>query len=198
MSSILILERSIKAATAAAAAVAKASAELTAMTSTAEGLANSIEDQEAKLAELKAKNDTAFREGAAELRLRVKEDADTVLAELLKSNGLADISNEELAALRKQVETLLAKDDADLKAAVASAVAQSERVAKAAALEVDAKYRVETASKDAAIQQMQAQLAFMGQQVTDLRKQIDDERNTRLEIAKADAGRQGTVVNTGK
>lgn len=198
MSSNLILERSIKAATAAAAAVAKASAELTAMTSTAEGLANSIEDQEAKLAELKAKNDTAFREGAAELRLRVKEDADTVLAELLKSNGLADISNEELAALRKQVETLLAKDDAELKTAVAVAVAQADRVAKAAALELDAKYRVDTASKDATIMQMKAQLDFMTQQNADLRKQIEDDRQARITIAQADAQRQGTVVNTGK
>ena len=198
MSSNLILERSIKAATAAAAAVAKASAELTAMTSTAEGLANSIEDQEAKLAELKAKNDTAFREGAAELRLRVKEDADTVLAELLKSNVLADISNEELAALRKQVETLLAKDDAELKTAVAVAVAQADRVAKAAALELDAKYRVDTASKDATIMQMKAQLDFMTQQNADLRKQIEDDRQARITIAQADAQRQGTVVNTGK
>ena len=198
MSSNLILERTIKAATAAAAAVAKASAELTAMTSTAEGLANSIEDQQANLAALVEQNDTAFRTGAAELRLRIKEDAAAVLAELLKTNGLAHITNEAVATLQANLEKALAKDDADLKAAVASAVAQSERVAKAAALEVDAKYRVETASKDAAIQQMQAQLTFMGQQVTDLRKQIDDERNTRLEIAKADAGRQGTVVNTGK
>ena len=198
MSSNLILERSIKAATAAAAAVAKASAELTAMTSTAEGLTNSIEDQEAKLAELKAKNDTAFREGAAELRLRVKEDADTVLAELLKSNGLADISNEELAALRKQVETLLAKDGAELKTAVDVAVAQADRVAKAAALELDAKYRVDTASKDATIMQMKAQLDFMTQQNADLRKQIEDDRQARITIAQADAQRQGTVVNTGK
>ena len=198
MSSNLILERSIKAATAAAAAVAKASAELTAMTSTAEGLTNSIEDQEAKLAELVAKNDTAFREGAAELRLRVKEDAKTVLAELMVTNGLASISDFDLAALRKQVETLLAKDDADLKTAVASAVANTKREALAAALEVDAKNRVDTASKDATIMQMKAQLDFMTQQNADLRKQIEDDRQARITIAQADAQRQGTVVNTGK
>ena len=198
MSSNLVLERTIKAAQSATAAVIKAANELGALTATSEGLAHQIEDQEAKLAEVRAKNDTAFREGAAELRLKVKEDADKVLVELLESRGLAMIKTAEVASLTKDLEAALAKGDADIKAAVAVAVAAAQRDAKAAAQTAESNYKVETAAKDATIEQQKAQLGFMSQQVVDLRKQIDDERATRLAIAQADAQRQGTIVNTGK
>lgn len=41
-------------------------------------------------------------------------------------------------------------------------------------------------------------ITFLTGEIAALRGQIEAERNTRLEIAKADAGRQGVVVNAGK
>lgn len=198
MSANLILERANKALQTTVAAINKAAADLGTLVTQAEAVSLQIEDKNAELAALQAQNDTAYREGAAELRLRVKEDRDTVLSELLNQAGLARVSQEALGQLQNSLQQALNKDEAELKTAVAQAVAAAQRDAKAAALQVEAANRVETANKDATINALNSKVEFMTQQVVDLRAQVEAERNTRLEIARADAGRQGVVVNAGK
>lgn len=198
MSANLILDRANKALQTTVATLAKTAADLTTLVQQSEGVSLLIEDKNAELAELQAANDTAFREGAAELRLRVKEDRDTVLSQLMSETGLARISGENLTALQTSLAQALQKDDAELKAAVAQAVAAANREAKIAAMEVAAKNSVENAGKDAKITSLEGQLTFMTQQVQNLQAQIEAERSTRLSIAQADAQRQGVVVNAGK
>lgn len=198
MSANLVLDRANKAIQTSVAALAKTAADLTTLVQQSEAVSLQIEDKNAELAELQANNDTAFREGAAELRLRVKEDRGTVLQQLMAEDGLARISGENLTALQTSLAEALRKDDAELKAAVAQAVAAAQRDAKATAVEVAARNSVENAGKDAQITSLTDKLTFMSQQVVNLQAQIDAERNTRQAIAQADAGRQGVVVNTGK
>lgn len=196
--SALILDRSNKALQATVATLNKATAEFTALASKSEELTNQIEDKQAQLAELANRNAVCLREANADLALRIKEDRAKVLAELLKESGLANISVNELVALQKQLQELQNKDDAELKAAVAAAVQNNQRNAEAAAAQKDAEHRVANAEKDAKIASMTEKVAFMSEQVKQLQSQIDAERVTRLDIAKADAQRQSVVVQTGK
>lgn len=198
MTTTLVLDRANKALQNTVATLAKTVADLGTLAQQSEAVTLQIEDQNAQLAQLQAANDTAFREGAAELRLQVKEDRDSVLTALLNEAGLARISGENLTALQTNLAEALRKDDTELKAAVAQAVAATQRDAKAAAVEVAARNSVENAGKDAKITSLEGQLAFMTQQVANLQGQIEAERATRLSIAQADAGRQGVVVNAGK
>ena len=198
MSTNLILDRASKNLQAMVAAATKASADLGTLTTESISVAERIEDLNAQAAELTAQNEHARRSAAAELSLRVKEDRDGTLQELLKEQGLANITLTEVDGIRKDLEARLAKDDADLKAAVAVAVANVTRDFKAEAAQAEANNKVATAEKDATIQQQKQQLEFMALQVTDLRQQITDERTTRLQIAQADAGKQGVIVNAGK
>lgn len=198
MSVNLVLDRANKTLQATVANLAKTAADLTTLVQQSEAVSLQIEDKNAELAALQAANDTAFREGAAELRLRVKEDRDTVLTQLMTDAGLARISGENLTALQTNLAEALRKDEAELKTAVAQAVAAAQREAKATAMEVAAKNSVENAGKDAQITSLTDKLAFMSQQVVNLQAQIEAERSTRLSIAQADAQRQGVVVNAGK
>ena len=198
MSTNLILDRASKNLQAMVAAATKASTDLGTLTTESIAKAHEIEDLEAKAAELASANETARREAAAELKLRVKEDSDAVLTELLKAGNLARISESDLSNVRSELAARVAADDKELKTAVAVAVAAAQRDAKAEAAQVEATNKVEVAEKNATIEQQKMQLAFMTQQNADLRKQIEDERSARIAIAQADSAKQGVIVNTGK
>ena len=198
MSTNLILERASKNLLAVQAAAAKAVTDLGTLTTEAVAQAEKIEDLKAAAAALQATNDSARRDAAAELKLRVKEDRTVVLASLLKEDKLAHISEVELSTLRSDLQLRVNADDKDLKAAVAAAVGAAQRDAKAEALQVEATHKVATAEKDAQIQQQTTQLNFMSQQIVDLRKQIDDERTARVAIAQADSAKQAVQITTGK
>ena len=198
MSTNLILDRASKNLQALLAAAVKATADLGTLTTESIAKAHEIEDLEAKAAELASANETARREAAAELKLRVKEDSDAVLSELLKAGNLARISESDLSNVRSELAARVAADDKELKTAVAVAVAAAQRDAKAEAAQVEATNKVEVAEKNATIEQQKMQLAFMTQQNADLRKQIEDERAARIAIAQADSAKQGVIVNTGK
>ena len=59
-------------------------------------------------------------------------------------------------------------------------------------------HAVETATLKAEAVSKDERIVFLTGEIAALRNQIEAERNTRLEIAKADAQRQGVVVNAGK
>lgn len=198
MSTNLILDRSNKNMQAAAASIVKAAAELQALAQTSEAVTLQIEDLNAEAAALAAQNATARREAATELKLQVQEDRRNVLQQLLKADNLALITETDLTNIRSELTAIKIKDDAELKTAIAQAVAAAKRDAGAEALQVEATNRVSTAAKDATIEAQTGKIEFLTEQVADLRKQLDAERTTRLAIAQADAGKQGVIVNTGK
>ncbi|WP_196784119.1 hypothetical protein, partial [Klebsiella pneumoniae] len=59
-------------------------------------------------------------------------------------------------------------------------------------------HKVELAEHKAQATAKNQRITDLEAQVAELRGQITAERETRLEIAKADAGRAGVVVNAGK
>lgn len=194
----VVLDRASKALHASVVGVEKIVADLQSLAATSAALALTIEDQNTESAQLAAANEATRRTAAAELRLQVKEDSDEVLVELLDANGLARITNSEVESLRAALAAKEAADDKELKTAVAIAVQAEKRDAQAAAAQVDATNKVNAAQKDAQISMQADKITFLSSQVTQLQAQIDADRQTRLEIAKAEAGRQGVVVNNGK
>lgn len=196
--SLIVLERSNKGIQASVAAMKKAAEDLGNLVTQSEALTLQIEDKQAELAALTSRNDTAIREADAELRLRIKENREKVLSELLAESGLAKIPALELDALRKELASALAKDATELKAAVDQAVNAANREAASVAALKEAETKVAAAQKDATIDGLKDRVTFLTEQTKQLQGQIDSERATRLEIAKADSARQGVVIQQGK
>ena len=104
---LTVVDRSTKALTAAADGIVKAAADLQGIASLATGLAQDIEFKQNELDNLDEQLVAKQREQAAELRLRVREDEDKVLAELLKARGLVTKTPAEIKEVEKQLAEAL-------------------------------------------------------------------------------------------
>lgn len=195
---LIAIERATKNLQKIMADTIKATADFATITDRSQTIAMEIEDQQVALANLKAEFDTARRTADAELKLRVLEDSSAVLAELMNKFNRADISKDEVAALQSQVVLLnneLANGIAAAKKeAQSAAYMQYSNEAKANA----AAHALEIAQTKAQLEAKDKEIAFMSQQVEYLQKQIEAERATRLQVAQAEANKQGVIVNAGK
>lgn len=195
---ITVADRSAKAVVTATTALAKVAQELSLASQSLVTLSDEIQIKEGDLGALTAQFDTTFRTKQAELALRVLEDEDSVLGGLLQKRKLAHIAIADLSELRRALE------EAQVTAAetITSAVTQAEKALHAKYTSeiatVKADHRVLSAEQEANSKAKDMRIEFLTAQVAQLQKTIDDERNTRLEVAKAESQRQGVVVNTGK
>lgn len=195
---ITVSDRSTKALVVAIAGLGKIATDLQSLGDITVKLADDIEFKQSQLDNLGNEFDNKFREASAELRLRVLEDEDGVLISMLQQRGLAHITT---AALR-ELESNLVDATSDISEAVAEAeqtgyrkgAAQFEQKLK----DADANHRIAMAELTAKSNAKDDKIALLEQQLADARAQITAERETRLEVAKAESGRQGVVVNTGK
>lgn len=195
---ITVTDRSTKALATAATGLTKVVAELQGLADNAAALSVDIEFKQNDLDNLNQQFDTRFREATAELKLRVIEDEDKVLAAILKARGLVTIAPNELSVLRSDLATALDSNEdalAEAKAAGERAAAISYNAQKAA---LESNHRVAIAQFEANEKSYEQRVAFLEDQNKDLKGQITAERETRLEIARADAQRQGVTVNNGK
>lgn len=193
-----VADRSVKALVTAQTALAKVVAELAAGTTATAEVVDAIQQKEAELQGLQSQFDLKFAEQAQALRIRLLENEDKVLAELLSKGKLARISNEDLAELNVVLSTAQADNSKAIEAAVSAKSAQMYSQHNSEMKELKAKHDVESAATAAQVQSQATQITFLQAEVERLRKDIEAERNTRLSIAQAEAGRQGVVVNTGK
>ncbi len=195
---ITVADRSTKALNTAATGLVKITQDLAAIADQAVSLATDIEYKQNDLDNLNQQFDTKFREASAELKLKVIEDEDKVLGTLLKSRTLVTIDPKELATLRSDLA--VAQDSNE--DALAEAKAAGERSAaiafNAQKSAIESNHRVAIAQFEANEKSFEQRIAFLEEQNKDLKGQITAERETRLEIARADAQRQGVTVNNGK
>lgn len=195
---ITAADRATKAVTSAVAALQKTTNELAAQANLAEAIAADIQQKESQLANLDVQFDNTFRQRSAELNIRVLENGDGVLAGLLRERGLANIPAAEVSRLTTALAEAT-KDNAEaINSAVGAAVASANSKHAAELATVNATHAVETATLRAEAASKNERIEFLGGEIVALRAQLDAERNTRLAIAQADAGRQGVVVNAGK
>lgn len=195
---ITVADRSAKAVVTATTALAKVAQDLMISSQGLVNLTEEIQVKEGELSALNAQFDTSFRTKQAELALRVLEDEEAVLGGLMQKRKLARITNIELSDLRTSLnDAQMIQSDA-----IEAAIAQAEKVLHARyngeISTIKADHRVHSAEQEANSKAKDMRIEFLTSQVAQLQKTIDDERNTRLEVAKAEAQRQGVVVNTGK
>ena len=196
---LTIVDRSTKALNTAADAVVKAAQDLQNITVASTQLTQDIEFKQSELDSLEEQLVIKQREQAAELRLRVKENADAVLAELLKERGLITTTTKDVKDLEAQLAKALADNSAEVEAAIQHTTAEITSVFKAQLAQKDSDHKVEIASLKANATAAQERITFLTAELAQARAQVEADRTARVEIAKAEAQRQGVVVNaTGK
>ena len=192
---LTIVDRSTKALNTAADAVVKAAQDLQNITVASTQLTQDIEFKQSELDSLEEQLVIKQREQAAELRLRVKENADAVLAELLKERGLITTTTKDVKDLEAQLAKALADNSAEVEAAIQHTTAEITSVFKAQLAQKDSDHKVEIASLKANATAAQERITFLTAELAQARAQVEADRTARVEIAKAEAQRQGVVVN---
>ncbi|SVP40491.1 hypothetical protein [Klebsiella pneumoniae] len=195
---ITVAERSTKALVKVVADSQKVLAELASMADSNVILAEEIEFKQGQLADIENQIASTEREAKAQLRLRVIENEDKVLADLMKARGYAVITFSDLDSLNSDL--VAAKTDNDFAVSEAREAGYQAAAAKFGAenRELASQHKVELAEFKAQAVAKNQRISDLEAQVSELRGQITAERETRLEIAKADAGRAGVVVNACK
>lgn len=176
--------------------VTELTASVTALTTQQIDLANDIEFKQSELETIVNETTVKQREQAAELRLRVREDEDTVFAELLKERGLVTQTPEEVQSIKSQLAEALEDNQDAIDDAVAKAVAEVTATYKTQLAQKDSEHKVQIATLQANEKATQERLNFLTTQNAKLETQIEEDRKARVEIAKAEASRQAVTVNT--
>lgn len=162
----------------------KVMTELTTLTDVASNLSFDIEEKSSELEQIKVNITESERKANAELSIRILENADKVLENLLKERSLARITYSELNELRSSLD--LAK--ADNSEAIASAVASAEKSAaisySASRSKLESDHAVASAKLEADNSSLQSKIAFLEQSVTDLKEMLKSEREARVEMSK--------------
>jgi Asp-tRNA(Asn)/Glu-tRNA(Gln) amidotransferase B subunit len=194
---LTIVDRSTKAFSKATQDLLKVLTELKGLGDVNESMLSDIEFNQSKLDEIAELTKTDIRKAKAELDLRVTENSTKVLNELLKKNGLAEISVEDLNALKEALTEAL-EDNSE---AVTKAVTAAEKVLhisyKGDMRALEGEYRVGVAEKDAEIKSLKMRVEFMQETIDSQSETIEAERAARVAIAEAESKKSGVTVNTG-
>lgn len=192
------VDRSTKALTTSAEAIAKAAAELQSVVATANALAQDIEFKQSELSGLESAYAIKERELVAELSLKVKENSENVLNALLKERKLVGVGVDVIPALEKQIQVLTNETTSAVDAAVKAETAKLTAAAVTQLAAKESAHQVEIATLKANNSSLTERIGFLTAQITQLQNEIQQERNARIQIAQADAAKQGVVVNAGK
>lgn len=195
---ITVADRSTKALAVATTGLAKIASDLSALSESTVKLADDIEFKQSQLDNLNVEFDNKFRESAAQLRLRVLEDEDGVLIDLLQKRGLAHVKVSILNELENNLETALADNSQAVAEAEANGFRKGAAEFQQKLKDAEAAHRIQTAELTAKSNAKDDRIALLLEQLEEARGQIKAERETRLAIAEADSKRQGVVLNTGK
>ena len=89
----------------------------------------------------------------------------------------------------------MADNSAEVEAAIQHTTAEITSVFKAQLAQKDSDHKVEIASLKANATAAQERITFLTAELAQARAQVEADRTARVEIAKAEAQRQGVVVN---
>ena len=170
--------------------------EITASAASLDTLIEAVQIKENALKNLEDQTKTQVREAAIELDLAVRENEQDVLNSLMQRYRYAAITVDDVNSLQNRVsaaesvnaEAIAKASDEKTRSIYATSAAQL------AALK--AEHAVDTANISADLKAAHMQISFLQRQVVDLQAQVEADRTARVEIAKAESGRQGVVVNT--
>ncbi len=195
---ITTADRSVKAITTATIGLAKVVADIQALTTVAETLAGDIQQKQSELVDLERQLSDNTRMNIAELNIRVAEAEETVLVELMNKRNLARLTIAERARLLEDRDTAIASKEEAISAAVQSAESALHAQYGSKLRSQESDFKVASAELVAGLRAVTERNAFLTDELVEARNELTAERAARIEIAKAEAGRQGVVVNAGK
>lgn len=191
---VKVLTASDKAIKAMGAAASSLEASMSIASAALPELLVAIEEKQSELAQLTQSTDDATRRSKVELELRVAENEDKVLADLLKKRGLALITVAEV----EDMKTTIVKMEENMASDIASAIATaSEKMSADHSLEIsklNSEHSVATAEANAKIGALQDKVSHLETGLINARDDLNAERQARVAIAEAEAGRQPVVV----
>jgi len=195
---ITTADRSVKAITTATAGLAKVVTEIQALATVAETLAGDIQQKQSELVDLERQLSDNTRMNFAELNIRVAEAEETVLLELMNKRTLARLTVAERNQLIEDRDIAVANKEEAISAAVKSAESALHAQYNAKLNGQHAEFKVANAELVADLRAVKERNTFLTDELTKVRYDLAAERDARIQIAKAEAGRQGVVVNAGK
>lgn len=172
------------------------SAQVAVLATQAANLATDIEFKTNELDTLNLTFEAQQREKSAELRLRVKEDEDAVLAELLKARGVITVTPAELTGLKAELETAKKGNDVEVQAAVKAAKAEVTQTYEIRLQQQASDHKVEIAQLNADASSDKKTIENQAIQISQLRDDLAEERKARVQTEEARSRAQGIVVNT--
>ncbi|HDR2377020.1 TPA: hypothetical protein QCH88_004261 [Enterobacter asburiae] len=195
---ISVTERATKAVTAAATNLSKVVADLQTLAEGSEKISQEIQFKQQELGQIEVQFNEKLAEEKSKLKIKVLENEEGVLANLLKSRGLVAIEPSVVEELRNELAVAQDNNEDAINAAVADVKRSAAIELNAVKSNLESAHKVEMAELTANSKAKDDRIAMLTEQLEAARADLKAERETRLAIAQADAGRQGVVVNTGK
>ena len=195
---VSVTDRSTKAITTAVGNLSKVASELQTLASSSEAIAQEIQFRQGELNQINTDFDQKLAEAKSDLRIKVLDNEDKVLEQLLKARGLTTIAPSELVQLKSNLEEAEASNDEAIRAAVEQANTAASNELRARLAQQASEHKVAIAELNANGSAKDQKIAFLTEQVEELRKTVTAERETRVKIAEAEAQRAGVTINQGK
>lgn len=195
---ISVTERATKAVATAATGLSKVVADLQSLAEGSERISQEIQFKQQELGNIEAQFNEKLAEEKSKLKIKVLENEDGVLNALLKARGLVAIEPGVVDGLRNELSVAQNSNEDAINAAVAAAERSAAIQLNAVKSNLESAHKVAIAELNANTKADKDRIAMLTEQLEAARADLKAERETRLEIAKADANRQGVVVNTGK
>lgn len=195
---ISVTERATKAVATAAAGLSKVVSELQSLAEGSERISQEIQFKQQELGNIEVQFNEKLAEEKSKLKIKVLENEDGVLNTLLKARGLVAIEPGVVDGLRHELAVAQSGNEDAINTAVDAAKRSAAIELNAVKSNLESAHKVAIAELNANTKADKDRIAMLTEQLEAARADLKAERETRLEIAKADANRQGVVVNTGK
>ena len=179
---VTIVDKATRALEKAATDFQKITTGLTELKTNAQELAFEIEELESKKISITTEINEMERTEVAELKIRVLENSQKVLTELLEAKSLAYLPIADLENLREKLSNVQEIAQKEQITAIHSLKAALNSTCTSTITELKATQSVNTAELKANNTALSAEIAFLKSNNTTLAKTIEDERKARVEM----------------
>lgn len=177
-------------------ALAKIAGDLTALNDVVEETTAKIELKEAEIAKLEVTFSEKEREMTADLALSMKENAESVVNNVLQNQGKVAIDAKELDELRDELNSSKVNFDKTVQAETNKAIALMSARHQTELTTQSLTHKTETAQVTADLKNAKDKIQSLETQIKDYKDQITSEREARVSIAQAN--KEAVVINQGK
>lgn len=191
------VDQSTKALTKTISDLTKVAGNLEALSTATEALTTEIQVKEGELAAIEQNVKESERQANAELKVRIVENEDRVLSQLLTARGLANISQADVNSLKDSLANAEADNTNEIEMAVSKANQAAAIKYNAEKSKLESDHAVATAELKADKAALQNKVEFLEETVTSLKAMIEAEREARVKMSE-NASQPTINVSSGK